>query len=82
MMEGLVWASLLTLLVKRRIGMSVQQFAGIELSTFMVAKKHPRLVLSINGINNTRCDIDIKKNMAKDYQFFVKIRSKSEPDKR
>jgi hypothetical protein len=38
MMEGLVWASLLTLLVKRRIGMSVQQVAGIELSTFMVAK--------------------------------------------
>lgn len=38
MMEGLVWASLLTLLVKRRIGMSVQQLAGIELSTFMVAK--------------------------------------------
>jgi hypothetical protein len=38
MMEGLVWASLLTLLVKRRIGMSVQQLARIELSTFMVAK--------------------------------------------
>lgn len=38
MMEGLVWASLLTLLVKRRIGMSVQQLTGIELSTFMVAK--------------------------------------------
>jgi IS4 transposase len=39
MMKGLVWKSLLTLLVKRRIGMSVQQLAGIELSTFMVAKK-------------------------------------------
>ena len=38
MMEGLVWASLLTLLVKRRIGMSVQKLAGVELSTFMVAK--------------------------------------------
>jgi hypothetical protein len=38
MMEGLVWASLLTLLVKRRIGMSVQQLEGVELSTFMVAK--------------------------------------------
>lgn len=38
MMEGLVWASLLTLLVKRRIGFSVQQLVGVELSTFMVAK--------------------------------------------
>lgn len=38
MMEGLVWASLLTLLVKRKIGFSVQQLSGIELSTFMVAK--------------------------------------------
>jgi hypothetical protein len=68
MMEGLVWASLLTLLVKRRIGMSVQQLAGIE--------------LSINGVNNTRRDIDSEKNMAKNHQFFVKICSKSEPDKR
>jgi hypothetical protein len=38
MMEGLVWISLLSLLVKRRIGFSVQQLTGVELSTFMVAK--------------------------------------------
>ena len=38
MMEGLVWVSLLSLLVKRRIGFSVQRIKGIELSTFMVAK--------------------------------------------
>jgi hypothetical protein len=37
-MEGLVWADLLALLVKRRIGISIQQLAGIELSTFMMAK--------------------------------------------
>ena len=37
-MEGLVWASLLTLLVKRRIGTSVQQLVRIDPSTFMVAK--------------------------------------------
>ena len=38
MMEGLVWVSLLSLIVKRRIGFSVQQVTGIELSTFMIAK--------------------------------------------
>lgn len=38
MMEGLVWVSLLSLLVKRRIGFSVQKVTGVELSTFMVAK--------------------------------------------
>ena len=38
MMEGLVWSSLLSLLGKRRIKLSVQQLTGVELSTFMVAK--------------------------------------------
>ena len=38
MMEGLVWVSLLSLLVKRRIRFSVQQLTGVELSTFMAAK--------------------------------------------
>jgi len=38
MMKGLVWASLLTLLIKRRIGFSIQKLAEVELSTFMVAK--------------------------------------------
>ena len=38
MMEGLVWASLLTLLVKRKVGSSVQRLSGTALSTFMVAK--------------------------------------------
>jgi hypothetical protein len=33
MLEGLVWGSLLSLLVKRRIGFGVQQLVGIELST-------------------------------------------------
>jgi hypothetical protein len=46
------------------------------------SQKHSRLVLSTNGVDNTRRDIVTEKNMAKNYQFFVKICSKSEPDKR
>ena len=38
MMEGLVWMSLLALLVKRRIGFSIQQLKGIAISSFLVAK--------------------------------------------
>ncbi len=38
MMEGLVWVSLLTLLVKRHIGFSIQQIKGVAISSFMVAK--------------------------------------------
>ena len=38
MMEGLIWVSLLALLVKRRIGFSIQQLKGIAISSFMVAK--------------------------------------------
>ena len=38
MMEGLIWTSLLALLVKRRIGFSIQQLKGVEISSFMVAK--------------------------------------------
>lgn len=37
-MGDLVWISLLTLSVKRRIGMSIQRLPSIELSTFIVAK--------------------------------------------
>ncbi|RLV57860.1 IS4 family transposase, partial [Parashewanella curva] len=37
-MEGLIWASLLALLVKRRIGFSIQKLMGIDISSFMVAK--------------------------------------------
>jgi hypothetical protein len=38
MMEGLIWASLLALLVKRRIGFSIQRLKGVAISSFMVAK--------------------------------------------
>jgi len=38
MMEGLIWVSLLTLLVKRHIGFSIQQIKGVAISSFMVAK--------------------------------------------
>jgi hypothetical protein len=73
MMEGLVWGSLLTLLIKRRVGFSVQQLAGVELSTFMLAKNTQgwfyQLMESITqGVIST-----LKKNMAKDDKFFVKI---------
>ena len=82
MMEGLVWAILLTLLVKRRIGFSVQQLVGVEFSTFMVAKNTQgwfyQLMESITqGVIST-----LKKNMAKSYRFFIKIRSKSKPENR
>lgn len=60
--------------------MSVQQLAGIELSTFMVAKNTQgwfyQLMESITqGVMSTL------KKVAKNYQFFVKICSKSEPGK-
>lgn len=37
-MEGLIWTSLLALLVKRRIGFSIQKLMGVDISSFMVAK--------------------------------------------
>ncbi len=82
MMEGLVWVSLLTLLVKRRISMSVQQLAGIELSKFMVAKNTQgwfyQLMESITqGVIST-----LKNTWQKAINFFLKICSKSEPDQK
>ena len=38
LMEGLIWVSLLALLVKRRIGFSIQRLMGVDISSFMVAK--------------------------------------------
>ena len=37
-MEGLIWASLLSMLIKRSIAFSVEKITKSELSTFMVAK--------------------------------------------
>lgn len=37
-MEGLIWVSLLALLVKRRIGFSIQRMMKVDISSFMVAK--------------------------------------------
>ena len=37
-MEGLIWASLLSLLVKRSIAFSTESLKQVEISTFMVAK--------------------------------------------
>jgi IS4 transposase len=37
-MEGLIWASLLSMLIKRSIAFSVESLSKIEVSTFMVAK--------------------------------------------
>jgi len=79
MVEGLVWASLLTLLVKRRIGMSVQQLAGIELSTFMVAKNTQgwfyQLMESITqGVIST-----LKKTWQKTIKFLSKYAQRAHP---
>lgn len=38
LMEGLIWVSLLALLVKRRMGFSIQRIMGVDMSSFMVAK--------------------------------------------
>ena len=38
LMEGLIWVSLLALLVKRRIRFSIQRLMGVDISSFMVAK--------------------------------------------
>lgn len=79
MMEGLVWATLLTLLVKRRISMSAQQLAGIELSTFMVAKNTQgwfyQLMESITqGVLST-----LKKTWQKTINFLSKYAQRANP---
>jgi hypothetical protein len=79
MMEGLVWATLLTLLVKRRISMSAQQLAGIELSTFMVAKNTQgwfyQLMESITqGVLST-----LKKMRQKTINFLSKYAQRANP---
>jgi len=79
MMEGLVWATLLTLLVKRRISMSAQQLAGIELSTFMVAKNTQgwfyQLMESITqGVLST-----LKKMWQKTINFLSKYAQRANP---
>ncbi|PAJ75776.1 IS4 family transposase [Pseudoalteromonas sp. NBT06-2] len=79
MMEGLVWASLLALLVKRRVGMSVQQLAGIELSTFMVAKNTQgwfyQLMESITqGVIST-----LKRTWQKTINFLSKYAQRANP---
>jgi hypothetical protein len=68
--------SLLALLVKRRIGFSIQQLKGIAISSFMVAKKHTRLVLQINGIDNPLRPVNINTNMELGSGLFGKIRQK------
>ena len=79
MMEGLVWASLSTLLVKRRIGMSVQRLAGIELSTFMVAKNtqgwfYPLMESITQGVIST-----LKKTWHKTINFLSKYAQRAHP---
>ena len=79
MMEGLVWASLLTLLVKRQIGFSAQQLSGVELSTFMVAKNTQgwfyQLMESITqGVIST-----LKKAWQKAINFLSKYAQRANP---
>jgi hypothetical protein len=79
MMEGLVWASLLTLLVKRRIGMSVQQIAGIELSTFMVAKNTQGWFYQLMESITQGVILTLKKNWEKTIDFLSKYAQRANP---
>ena len=81
MMEGLVWVSLLSMIVKRQIGFSVQKVTGTELSTFMIAKNtqgwfYP-LMESI--IQNTF--YQLKKMWEKTINFLSKYAQRANPDR-
>jgi hypothetical protein len=68
-MEGLIWASLLALLVKRRIGLSIGRLKGVEISSFMVAKNTQGWFYKLMG-SITHYDVDELKqvwNWAVDY---------------
>ena len=69
LMEGLIWASLLALLVKRRIGFSIGRLKGVEISSFMVAKNTQGWFYKLMGAI-THYDVDELKqvwNWAVDY---------------
>jgi len=81
MMEGLVWASLLSLLVKRRIGFSVQQLKGIELSTFMVAKNTQGWFYQLMEAIVLNTLSNLKRTWRRTIKFLSKYAQRANPDK-
>jgi len=81
MMEGLVWASLLSLLVKRRIGISIQQLKAIELSTFMVAKNtHGWFYQLMESITLSALS-KLKQTWRRTIDFLSKYAKRANPDR-
>ena len=81
MMEGLIWASLLSLLVKRRIGFSVQQLTGIELSTFMVAKNTQGWFYPLMELITQNMLSKLKKTWKRTIHFLSKYAKRAHPDR-
>ena len=81
MMEGLVWVSLLSLIVKRRIGFSVQQVTGIELSTFMIAKNTQGWFYPLMESITQNTFAKLKKVWKRTIGFLSKYAKRANPDR-
>ena len=81
MMEGLVWVSLLSLLIKRRIGFSVQQLTGVELSTFMVAKNTQGWFYPLMESITQNALPQLKKTWLKTVNFLSRYAKRAAPDR-
>ena len=79
MMEGLVWSSLLSLLVKRLIGLSVQQLTAVELSTFMVAKNTQGYFYQLMELIMQNILSKLKKTCKNTINFLSKYAKRSPP---
>ena len=81
MMEGLIWASLLSLMVKRRIGFSIQQLKSVELSTFMVAKNtHGWFYQLMESITHSALS-KLKQTWRKTLHFLSRYAQRAHPDR-
>lgn len=81
MIEVLVWVSLLSLIIKRRIGFSVQKVTGVELSMFMIAKNaqgwfYPLMESIVNKRLST-----LRKVWTSTIEFLSKYAKRATPDK-
>ena len=81
MMEGLVWVSLLSLLVKRRVGFSVQQLSGVELSTFMVAKNTQGWFYPLMESITQNALSQLEKTWRRTIRFLSKYAKRAAPDR-
>ena len=81
MMEGLVWVSLLSLLVKRRIGFSVQKVTGVELSTFMVAKNTQGWFYPLMESITKNTLSKLKKTWNRTISFLSRYAKRANPDR-